>query len=411
VPADGVLPPSADTFATLDSDRWAVLLPHVRAVLRQLDEQDLTPALVVLRDAPTSRLVGGPARAELCGLLAAGGPVWQGLVGRLAALAVVPSDLRWVLDPPAVSETSATPGAPGPGRSTPAPRSATRQRSTADERGRDRLREAREQRDRWQRRAEGAEARAERLERDLSELRTSLTRAGDELGALRAELAEADERQLRAVERERRRRDGELEQLRSEIVGFRRAEEDRRIAARRTLEARAQAEREAALAAEEARRTAEEHRATRVVPGRPTALPAGVAPETTEAARLLLHRGRLVVVDGYNVTLQHRKHLDLETQRSWLVGLLGTLVRQRGIRPVVVFDGDRETGVRPFNGPRGVEVRFSAAGVTADDEVVLAVEGTDEPVVVVTDDRELRGRVRVGGADLLGTRSFLGVVT
>jgi predicted RNA-binding protein with PIN domain len=408
VPADGVLPPSADTFATLDSDRWAVLLPHVRAVLRQLDEQDLTPALVVLRDAPTSRLVGGPARAELCGLLAAGGPVWQGLVGRLAALAVVPSELRWLLDPPAASEV---PGVPAPGASAPGPGSATRPRSTADERGRDRLREAREQRDRWQRRAEGAEARAERLERELSELRTSVTRAGDELGALRAELAEADERQRRAVERERRRRDGELEQLRSEIVAFRRAEEDRRIAARRALEARAQAEREAALAAEEARRTAEVHRATRVVPGRPTALPPGVAPETTEAARLLLHRGRLVVVDGYNVTLQHRKHLDLETQRSWLVGLLGTLVRQRGIRPVVVFDGDREAGVRPLSGPRGVEVRFSAAGVTADDEVVLAVEGTDEPVVVVTDDRELRGRVRIGGADLLGTRSFLGVVT
>ena len=56
-------------------------------------------------------------------------------------------------------------------------------------------------------------------------------------------------------------------------------------------------------------------------------------------------------------------------------------------------------------------MRFTGAGVTADDEIVLAVEGTDEPVAVVTDDRELSARVAVAGADVIGTTSFLGVVS
>jgi rRNA-processing protein FCF1 len=55
-----------------------------------------------------------------------------------------------------------------------------------------------------------------------------------------------------------------------------------------------------------------------------------------------------------------------------------------------------------------VSVVFTPTGVTADDEIALAVQATDEPVVVVTDDRELRDRVRPHGADLLRVDPFLG---
>lgn len=130
---------------------------------------------------------------------------------------------------------------------------------------------------------------------------------------------------------------------------------------------------------------------------------------TTEAARLLLHPGRLVLVDGYNVTLRHRDHVDLEAQRTWLVRTLATFVARVPIRPVVVFDGAAAAarGVPPA---RGVEVRFTPEGVIADDEIVLAVEATDEPVVVVTDDTELRARVAALGADVVPTANLLGVV-
>jgi predicted RNA-binding protein with PIN domain len=77
---------------------------------------------------------------------------------------------------------------------------------------------------------------------------------------------------------------------------------------------------------------------------------------------------------------------------------------------VVVFDGERAGGGRPLAGTREVEVRFTHAGITADDEVVLAVEATDEPVLVVTDDRELQLRVRASGADVVGTGPFLWAV-
>ncbi len=75
-----------------------------------------------------------------------------------------------------------------------------------------------------------------------------------------------------------------------------------------------------------------------------------------------------------------------------------------------MFDGQASGGSRP-PAARDVQVVFSDAGVTADDEVVMAVVGTDEPVVVITDDRELAARVRVHGADVVDTRSFLGVLS
>jgi predicted RNA-binding protein with PIN domain len=400
VAPDPVLPeevavPSASVLVALDSDRWAVLLPHVRAVLSELDPADIPPDAARLRDAPTSRLVSGRYRTQLCELLATGGLVWEGLVARVAALDPVPERLRWVLTP-----------APEQAAHVPAERP-----STAGGRDRERLRRLREQRDTWQRRAEGAEARADRLDRELGALQRTLDVVRDELAAVRGELDTAADDQRRAVERERRRRETELEGLQAEIAALRRAEEDRRVAARRQVEARQQAERDAVQEVEVARRASEARRSLKVVPGRPTQLPRGVAPETTEAARVLLHAGRLVLIDGYNVTLQHRKHLDLEAQRSWLLQRVADLANRRGIRPIVVFDGERSGGGRPPGGPRGVEVRFTPTDITADDEIVLAVEGTDEPVVVVTDDRGLRARVMLGGADLVGTRSFLGAIT
>ena len=87
--------------------------------------------------------------------------------------------------------------------------------------------------------------------------------------------------------------------------------------------------------------------------------------------------------------------------------LLATAALQRRVRPVAVFDGERASVARPAVAGREVEVRFTPAGITADDELVLAAEATDEPILVVTDDRELQGRVRASGVDIAGTREFL----
>src|SRR5690606_19414550 len=96
---------------------------------------------------------------------------------------------------------------------------------------------------------------------------------------------------------------------------------------------------------------------------------------------------------------------DLAAQRDWLVGLLARLAARYRVRPTVYFDGAQASGGRPPAGGRAVEVRYTAAGLTADDEIVFAVEAMEPrtPVLVVTDDRELAGRVAALRADVIGT--------
>ncbi len=392
-PSDtGTPPPSTAALEGLPSDAWAALLPHVRAGLHDLDHASVTDQVARLRDAPTGRLAGGRLRRELCVVLSAGGPAWQAVRARLADETELPRAARRLLSTaederhdPDGSDDGAASGSDG------------------TERQRERVRALREERDRWRRRAEGAEARASRLDRQVAELEGALEAARSELEGLRDELASAAEERRRAVDRERRRHEARLAELRDEVSSLRRADDERRSRAQRD-------QRRASRRSEiKTPRPASEAAAPRVAPGRPTRLPEGVEAGTAEAVALLLHPGRLVLVDGYNLTRQHRGDLDLEAQRTWLVQLLAALAARRRVRPVAVFDGTRASGQRPRSGAREVEVRFTPSGITADDELVLAVEATDEPVVVVTDDRELADRLRAGGADVVGTQPFLWV--
>jgi hypothetical protein len=395
-------PPSTAALDRLGADAWAQLLPHVRAVLRGLDERDVTPAIERLRAAPTSRLVGGRLRRDLTRLVARDGPVWAALAERLAARDDLPSALTWLVG------AGEPPTDVAPRRAPAEPPAAPAGDAAELAELRERLRAARRDRDDARRRAEGETARADALAREVATLRDVLAAVEAARDTAAAALAAADAERARAVERERRRHAARNDELAAELAALRRAEDRRRTEERRDEEAR----RARAEAARRVERRAEDTTsdAGRLVPGRPSRLPPDVAPGTTAAARLLLHPGRRVLVDGYNVTKQHRPQLDLEEQRTWLVGQLAALVARRRVRPTVVFDGERAGGGRPPGGARGVVVRFTAAGIPADDELVLDVEATDEPVTVVTDDRELAGRLRTAGADVIGTRPFLGVL-
>jgi hypothetical protein len=405
-PDRAVPPPTVEMLEALPSDAWAALLRSVRAGLLTLDDRDLTPAIRRLQAAPTGRLAGGRVRRELCELLARGGPPWRAVLDRLREDDQLPPAVGAIVrgeqaDPP-------PPVVPGSTSSLERSRAELAQARAEVVRARDRLREVREERDAARRRAEGAEGRAAAAEAELEVLRAEVQALETARARLVGDLAAAEADRRRAVEREARRQTAEVERLRAELAALRRAEEEQRLVEQRRVEAQQQARREAARAQSEARREAQAQRGTKVRPGRPSVLPAGIAPDTTEAADALLHAGRLVLVDGYNLTLQNRGDLPLETQRTWLTQLLSNLAARRRVRPVVVFDGERAGRGRPRSGTREVEVRFTASGITADDELVLAVEATDEPVLVVTDDRELRARLLVSGADVIGTRPFLG---
>jgi predicted RNA-binding protein with PIN domain len=125
--------------------------------------------------------------------------------------------------------------------------------------------------------------------------------------------------------------------------------------------------------------------------------------------------GVLVLVDGYNVTKHPQGFADrgLEDQRTLLLDLCRRLARRFGADVTVVFDGGT-VGPIPTRLPLGpVEVVFTDAGRTADDEIVVRTNAAppDRPVVVVTSDNELRSRVSALGATVTRSPALLGLAT
>ncbi|MFJ6213874.1 NYN domain-containing protein [Streptomyces sp. NPDC092296] len=107
-----------------------------------------------------------------------------------------------------------------------------------------------------------------------------------------------------------------------------------------------------------------------------------------------------LLVDGYNVTKTGYPMLPLEQQRIRLLGGLSMLAAQSGAEVTCVFDGqDLDTPVI-MAPPRGVRVRFSRTGQTADELIrqLVRAEPVGRPVVVVSSDREVADGVRRAGA-------------
>lgn len=388
-------PPDAGRVAAVPDDVWRRIVPHLRRVLAELSDEQHTVATRRLATLPTSRLVSGRARREVAQRLAEGGPLWQMLRARLAT----DPDLADTVGRALVVE--AVPPAP-PGASVP-PEGDGPDAGELD-RVRDRLRRARAERDEARRRADGESARAEREASARHELEQQVQALRRRVAGLEAEVASAAEDLEAAVARERRRTRATRDELREELRTLRRQQEESRR--RRQAEARAREVRERQPDGPTPPAP------PRLVPGRPSRLPDQVTPGTTEAVDLLLHGDRQVLVDGYNVTRTHRADLDLEGQRRWLVNLLAGAVATRGILPTVVFDGHESSGPGSGRRERGVWIRFTAAGTTADDDLVFQVEATDPatPLVVVTDDRELRDRLAPSRVDLVATSALVGAL-
>ena len=143
---------------------------------------------------------------------------------------------------------------------------------------------------------------------------------------------------------------------------------------------------------------------------RPLVLPGGVLGESVPAVEHLLRHAAVVLVDGYNVAKLGWPTLGLPEQRSRLLAVLDELEARFGGDLRVVFDGSDVTGPTAFAGARRrVSVSFSPSGVLADDVLVELVRAqpTDRPVVVITNDQELRSRVRMLGANLVGSEQLL----
>jgi predicted RNA-binding protein with PIN domain len=140
----------------------------------------------------------------------------------------------------------------------------------------------------------------------------------------------------------------------------------------------------------------------------PLRLPGGVQADSMEAALHLLRQpGILLVVDGYNAAKLGWPDLALPLQRERLLDALEELVARHRPHVRVVFDGADVTRLPSVR--RGVRVEFSPPGVKADDVIVDLVEALParQPVVVATNDGEVRQGARAGGANVISSDQLL----
>jgi predicted RNA-binding protein with PIN domain len=235
-----------------------------------------------------------------------------------------------------------------------------------------------EARTRFRAAEERADALAAESERELAAARESTAASEKELRRLRARAARAEaaaEAAKRAAREGRNVDDVRLRMLLDTLV-------DAAQGVRRELALPSTIGRPADLVGGQA------HRA---LPGR--ALSDG-DPQLLD--RLLTLPQVHLVVDGYNVTKTGYGELPLADQRNRLVSGLGGLAAQTRAEVTCVFDGAELDAPVAIAAPRGVRVKFSAPGQTADELIaeLVRAEPPGRPVVVVSSDREVADAAR-----------------
>ena len=134
------------------------------------------------------------------------------------------------------------------------------------------------------------------------------------------------------------------------------------------------------------------------------------APETL-VAWLQDERGPRVLVDGYNVSQLGFPDLSLSDQRDRLLQELARLARKHQVSVTIVFDGS-EVSPGTRRKPRSpVGVEYSSPDETADDHLVARLASLPpEPVIVVTNDRELQERARAERATIATSDQMLALL-
>lgn len=270
-----------------------------------------------------------------------------------------------------------------------------------------------------ERKLKGAEQARDRLQGELEELRRkagSLSRRVEELEHERDELGRRLTQADAARDSEHRRAQDARERLRQarqerkdaldQVAGMRERLREAEAVRDRVLEERSLAWElpvAAPAAAPPARRERPPQR-------QPLAIPGGLLDTSRAvAAHLLDTAGVLLIVDGYNVAMSGWPACDTALQRECLLDAMETVVRRHGTDVLVVFDAARFGEVVGATTRRFVHVEFTPRDVIADDVIVERVSQlpVDRPVVVATDDQELRGRVQRKGANLLRAEQLL----
>lgn len=386
--------PTAAALAGLAVDDWSALLSVALPVVRDLPQRLMDATVQRVVAVPPGRLASGRSREDLARVLVRQ-EVWDLVAAALPDDAARP----WLQDDPPVVDDSAQ----------AAVRRLEQQvehLTGRESRLRTKVAELRAEVDELRRERDGAVARADAAEGRAREAVVAAAAAQEEADAAARAAAAADQRIEREVARTRRRDDAEVAGLEELLRGVRRERDELRQEAAAARDEVERLRRAAATTPASAEAPVLDDRGGRR--GRPSRLPEGIAAGTRRAAEWLVGDGRVLLVDGYNVSRTHRADLSFPEQRRWLEEAVAALAQRRHVDATIIWDSAHGTATTRRS-RRGLTVRFTRSDATADDELVLHVQlalDPATPVVVVTDDGELRTRLAQHGVDLLDSTSF-----
>jgi len=146
---------------------------------------------------------------------------------------------------------------------------------------------------------------------------------------------------------------------------------------------------------------------------RPLDLPMGTPPDDRSAIEWLLTVDRefVLLVDGYNVGYHlDRTRFNSPYVRQRLENDLARLKELAQGRPRVtlVYDSAQSGGTTCDSGPSGIEVRFTSAGHSADDELLTLAADMGPAAVVVSSDRRVREGAQASGSIGLWSEALAG---
>ncbi|MGH2808464.1 MAG: NYN domain-containing protein [Actinomycetota bacterium] len=120
-----------------------------------------------------------------------------------------------------------------------------------------------------------------------------------------------------------------------------------------------------------------------------------------------------LVIDGYNVAKAEGGFgsLPLEEQRDQLVKAAAKLAHRVAGHTIIVFDGSKVAPGFARRSRSRVEVEYSRPDEIADDHIVARLEELPgDPVVLVTNDKELQRRARRLGATIATSNQLLALI-
>ncbi len=246
---------------------------------------------------------------------------------------------------------------------------------------------------------------------DLAEQNKELARKVSELERSAASAARESERALDRVERDARKAKSSLDRAVEERD---RAKEDAKTARREAMAARRDVTRLENEVSMLRKRATAPRKPSSPTERKPLPVPKGRLEDAKETLAVWLATPRVnLVIDGYNVAKSEGGFgsLPLEEQRDQLVKAAGKLGHRVAGRTIIVFDGSKVAAGLARRSRSRVEVEYSRPDEIADDHIIARLkELPKDPVILVTNDKELQRRARRLGATIATSKQLLELI-